>query len=576
MQSSGNRLAGILLPAFSPRRKGDLGIGDTRAVTEWIDWAVEHHVGFLQLLPINENGADDSPYNSISSVALEPVYLAFDHGGVPGLTDREIDDARASLGEALGDRLTDYAKVRAVKSGLLELAWTRFGGAAADLHAEFERFRRDEADWLDDYCVYRWLMERNGGSAIWDHWPLDSSTPERARATLERERRADPAGVDARLSFFAFVQWLCFRQWRAVRSHADQLGVKLMGDVPIGISWNSADVFFRRDDFELEWGGGAPPETMFKHDRFIQQWGQNWGIPVYCWEKMEREGFPWWKQRIAKLTEIFNIFRIDHILGFYRIYAFPWRPERNREFLDLTPEDAAEITGGLLPRWHPRPDDTDENKAANRDDGDRRLRAILEAAGDAEIVGEDLGCVPEYVRPHLASLGIAGFRIPHWDTHYDHVVRGEHIPECSFATYATHDHDTMSAMWRGFARAANHCVGHHCNAEEASAAFGASRNLRLISEFAGIPQPSHGRWPDYTETIQWRLTKALLACNARYAAIMITDLFRMDDRFNQPGTVGGENWRLRLPWSLAEVRGEPKLRSVCTKLASLIGVTGRA
>lgn len=576
MQPSGNRVAGILLPTFSPRRKGDLGIGDTRAITEWIDWAAEHHVGFLQLLPINENGADDSPYNSISSVALEPIYLSFDDGGVPGLADEEIEAARGNLGEVMDERLADYGRVRGAKRRLLELAWSRFSQAAPDLQGEFGRFRRDEAEWLDDYCTYRWLMERNGDSANWDRWPLDCNTPERARALLGRERGADPAAVDSRLAFFAFVQWLCFRQWREVRAHADRAGVKLMGDVPIGISWSSADVFFRQDDFDLQWGGGAPPETMFKHDRFIQQWGQNWGIPVYRWEKMATEGFPWWKQRIAKLTEIFNIFRIDHILGFYRIYAFPWRPERNLEFLDLTPDDAAESTGGLLPHWHPRPDDTDENKAANRDDGDRRLRAILEAAGDAEVVGEDLGCVPDYVRPHLAALGIAGFRIPHWDTHYDHVVRGEHIPECSFATYATHDHDTISAMWKGFARAVNHCVGHHCNSEEASAAFGGDRNLRLLSEFASIPQPTHGHWPEYTETIQWRLIKALFACNARYAAIMITDLFRMDDRFNQPGTVGGENWRLRLPWTLTEVRGDPKLRSACTKLAALVGVTGRA
>ncbi len=123
---------------------------------------------------------------------------------------------------------------------------------------------------------------------------------------------------------------------------------------------------------------------------------------------------------------------------------------RNGEFLDLSPDQAREKTGGSLPGWAPRPDDTSENKAANRDDGDLRLKMVIEAAGDGEVVAEDLGCVPEYVRPHLESLDIAGFRIPHWDSDHGHVVTGDRFPECSFATYATHDHPSMAAMWEEF------------------------------------------------------------------------------------------------------------------------------
>ena len=199
-------------------------------------------------------------------------------------------------------------------------------------------------------------------------------------------------------------------------------GVKLMGDVPIGISWHSCDVFFHRDEFHLDWCGGSPPEGMSQSDPFFQQWGQNWGIPLYRWDHMEANGFRWWKTRIARLTEIFRMFRLDHILGFYRIYAFPWRPERNHEFLGLSHEQAADITGGRLPRWFLRPDDTVENKAANRADGDVRLRAILEAADGAEVIAEDLGWVPEYVRPHLdrsrhrrlphSALGLQRIRPP--------------------------------------------------------------------------------------------------------------------------------------------------------------------
>lgn len=570
MKTGSQRSAGILLPAFSTRREGDLGVGDTRALMEWIDWASAHGVGFLQLLPINETGLDNSPYNAISSVALDPVYLSCDPADLPGVTKDDLAAARAELGEAVNDRLVSYDVVRAVKRRLLESAWSEFSSADESLRLEFEKFRRDEAGWLDEYTLYRWLMERSGIGEAWDLWPSDCNDPLRARAWLENERVARPALVEDRMGFFAWVQWLCFRQWRYVHKHATARNVKLMGDIPIGVSWYSADVFFKQDDFDLQWCGGAPPETMFRHDRFIQRWGQNWGIPLYKWGKMQAEGFPWWTRRIRKLMEIFHIFRIDHILGFYRIYAFPWRPQRNDEFLGLTRQEAEEVTGGKLPGWSPRPDDTGKNKAANLADGDVRLRAILAAADGAEVVGEDLGCVPDYVRPHLASLGIAGFRIPHWDCDAnDHVIPGGLLPECSFATYATHDHDTIAAMWKDF-RVATEDVCLDDNERS-----GANRNLRLLAEFAGIPVHRDGQWPEYGDVIQWRLIKALLASRARYAALMVTDLFGQSDRYNRPGTVGGENWRLRLPWTLGQIENDPALRLAGVKLCGLIGATRR-
>jgi 4-alpha-glucanotransferase len=335
-------------------------------------------------------------------------------------------------------------------------------------------------------------------------------------------------------------------------------------------------VFFAREEFHLDWCGGSPPEGMGQQDPFFQQWGQNWGIPLYRWDHMQANGFSWWKKRVSRLTRIFQIFRLDHILGFYRIYAFPWRPERNAEFIGLDHAHAAHINGGRLPRWFLRADDSVENKAANRADGDVRLRALVEAAGGAEVIAEDLGWVPEYVRPHLADLDIAGYRIPHWDCNdHGHPTPGNAFPENTFATYSTHDHDSVNGIWNGCLRVIRQHHEHPTDQTRWSIG-GAHETLRILSEFAGIPIPHHAPWPSYTEGIKLRLFKALFSSNSRYASIMITELFSLDERFNHPGTSGGENWRYRLPWTLEEIASDPILKGCGTKLGSLISISGRA
>jgi len=570
------RLAGIVLPTFSARREGDLGIGDTLALREWIDWAAEHHVGFIQLLPINENGLEESPYSGISSVALDPIYLAMEPAEIPGLTDADLADARDHLRAARQSPLINYPVVRAAKRKLLELAWARFHDADPSLSAEFEAFRHQESDWLEDYTLFRYLMEFHGARLTWDQWPLSCQTPQQARKLLADLRKNPVNQVDRKLGFFAFAQWLCFRQWLALRAHSEHRGVKLMGDVPIGVSWHSCDVFFEREEFHLDWCGGSPPEGLSQDDPFFQQWGQNWGIPLFRWDHMNANGFTWWRKRIKRLTRIFQMFRLDHILGFYRIYAFPWRPERNHEFLGLTHKQAAILSGGELPRWHQRADDTTENRAANRADGDVRLQAILSAAGTAEIIAEDLGWVPDYVRPHLADLGITGFRIPHWDCNeHGQPTPGNTFPENTFATYSTHDHEPINGTWHRCLRVIQY---HSATPSDASAwSFtGATNTLRILAEFSGIPRPHHHAWPPYTEGIRFRLLKALFASNSRYASLMITELFTLDEQINRPGTSDGDNWRFRLPWTLAEIRADDHLDQICKKFATLISITRRS
>jgi 4-alpha-glucanotransferase len=566
-----DRLAGILAPVFALRRDGDLGIGDTACLRDLCDWAADFGVGFLQLLPINETGPDNSPYNAISSVALDPLLLEMAPAAVPGLAAAEVAAERARLGpEVLDGPLVDYPAVRAAKRRLLECAFARFrGDPAGSAWAEFVAFRAAEGGWLDDYCQFRYLMDLEDGRETWDTWAEAFRAPELARGFVAARMAADPEGTGAALAFHAFVQWVAFSQWRALRHHADSRGVKLMGDIPIGVSYYSADVFFEAGQFDLEWSGGAPPERIFKDDPFVQKWGQNWGIPLYRWDAMENDGHRWWRRRIAKLTEIFPLFRIDHTLGFYRIYAFPWRPQRNTEFLPLEPAEAAARCGGRLPGFRDHDDDTDGHRAANRAAGDHRLRMILDAAGDAAVVAEDLGQVPDYVRPHLLELGIPGFKIVHWESGPDgRVTPGPAYPECSFTTICTHDHEAMAGLWRRFLAEARGERG------EPDDHWKARRDLRLLGDFAGIHAPDDA-WPEYSRAVKWKLLGALLRSRSRYAAFMITDLFGRDERFNVPGVLDQRNWRVRLPWPVAAFTTDPELREECEGLRALAAETSR-
>ncbi len=575
MPKEHQRTAGILIPAFSARHDQDFGIGDTRAMQEWIDWAAKIGVGFIQLLPINEHGTEESPYSAISSVALDPIYLTLDHRQLPWLAKEEIQRAIDQAAELRALPRVDYKRVRMAKRNLLELAWSSFDQANARLHKEFEQFRKREAEWLDEYAVFRYLMEIHGDTLTWDEWPEDCRTRHQVRYFMSEQRRQDAEAVDYRIGFFSFVQWLCFRQWRALREHADQVGVKLMGDMPIGISRHSCDVFFNREDFHLDWCGGAPPEGYNPNNPFIHQWGQNWGIPLYRWEQMEANGYCWWHRRIARLSEFFRMFRLDHILGFYRIYGFPWIPRDNHRFVNIGHEEAARLTGGLLPRWWEHPDDTPEHRDANHRVGDRRLRAILSEVTDQEVIAEDLGWVPDYVRPHLAKLGIAGFKIPHWDCDsWGHPTPPEQFHEQAFATYSTHDHEPIQMVWKQCDRV----IEQHRHSPESvplDRLEGARGTIRILCEFAGIPIKDDYSLPPYSESIRLRLIKALLSSKARYAAFMVTEWFDLDERINEPGSQDHRNWTFRVPWTVDQLMADPRLHEICQKLEIAIALHRR-
>ncbi|HJT81723.1 MAG TPA: 4-alpha-glucanotransferase [Chthoniobacterales bacterium] len=562
--SPDKKIAGVLAPLFALRREDDLGIGDLAALREFIDWSEQGGFRLVQLLPINETGGDNSPYNAISAMAIEPTTLELAPGTPVDLTQEIF--AKTIEGTDLTKLRRGnikYPRVKKLKLELLEAAFENFGNSGSDERKrEFHEFVEAESEWLRDYTLFRALIELNNGSEMWDQWPEEYQTVERAREWLGKLPADRQEAIGERRIFFCYVQWIANQQWREIKAYAEQRGVALMGDIPFGVSYYSADVFTRPNEFALDWAGGAPPEPYFKDDEFTQKWGQNWGIPLYRWDVMAANHFRWWRQRVRGVKHVFHVFRIDHVLGFYRIYSFPWRPTRNQEFLPLSWDEMKALTGGREPHFAPRDDLSPENAEANRREGEEYLRVVLREAGATRVVGEDLGTVPDYVRPNLQSLGIAGFKIPQWECPHNQVIPGDRYERLSVATYATHDHKPLRALWE------------EAFEEQTATSDQAKGELIKIAKFSGIDREIGPA--EYEREFYPRIFEALFACNSWIAVVMLTDLLARKYRFNVPGTAADSNWTRRMQRSVAQLQSSPKERRRMRIMRELLEKTGRA
>ena len=544
------KIAGVLTPLFALRGEHDLGIGDVSTLREFIDWIAGIGFKLIQLLPINETGADNSPYNAISAMAIEPTTLHLAPDSPHDLTHEDFDATLAEVDlPSLRRGRVQYRHVKQIKRRLLEKAFANFSSHAGEpRRSEFAAFCERQSAWLADYAIFRVLMDANDDSAAWDRWPQQHQTVEEARRWLHNLPGDRRAMLTSLQNFFCYVQWIAHQQWRDIRSYAEERGVALMGDIPFGVSYYSADVFTRPHEFVLDWSGGAPPEPTFKDDAFTQKWGQNWGIPLYRWNAMRANNFQWWRERVRAVRRIFHLFRIDHVQGFYRIYAFPWRPRRNKEFLPLDGHQMLERTGGRAPQFVPRDDNTPQNREANKREGEEYLRIVLEEAGAARVIGEDLGVVPEYVRPNLRSLGVAGFKVPQWEMRDGLIMPGRMYERLSVATYATHDHKSIRALWD---EAIEHAYSE--SGQQARA------TLENIATFAGI---NFGMRPvDFERDFYPAIMEALFMCDSWIAVVMITDLLARTYRFNVPGTKANLNWTRRIERSIAQLLSSRKEQS---------------
>jgi 4-alpha-glucanotransferase len=563
--SPDQKIAGLLAPLFAIRSKTGLGIGDTQALKGLIDYAQQAGFKLVQLLPVNETGADNSPYMAVSSIALDPTTIHISAKAIRDLTAKEIEAILSEVDiKSLRKGPVKYKLVKPLKRKLLWAAFENFEAKSGKTTRgqEFRQFQEDQRAWLEGYSLFRALMNENGETEQWDIWQESHRDIHRARAWVGTLPAAKKAALEKKIRFYQYVQWIAFGQWRELKAYADSKGVALMGDVPYGVSYYSSDVWANPDEFDLSWSCGAPPEQAFKHDPFIIKWGQNWGVPLYRWEEMRKNGFAWWRQRVHSVREVFHLFRIDHILGFYRIYSFPWRPQLNAEFLPLDDQQAKARTGGRFPHFIPRDDSSHENRESNRREGEEYLKALLEVVGQNRLIGEDLGVVPEYVRPSLASIGIAGFKIPQWEKEHDgRLIPGKAYQRLSVVTYATHDHPPLKAIWDQLFQEA--CSQNSRSALDQMFAFASWTGLRVP-----LPQP-------FTQQIHEGLLKGLFESNSWIAIVMITDLFGETQRFNLPGAIADSNWSERMEGTPADWSKNPDRAALVDQIKQLIKNSGR-
>jgi 4-alpha-glucanotransferase len=265
------KIAGILAPLFALRSEDDLGIGDVGTLREFIEWARENGFRLVQMLPINEVGHDNSPYNAISSVAIEPMTLRLEAGSPEELAPEDVEHITQNR-QSLRRGSVKYERVRKLKRALLERAFENFQKQGSESRRQiFAEFAAREAGWLQPYAFFRALMERNGEREKWDEWQIEHRDPETARSWLGHQPRDEREQFCTRENFFCYVQWIAHEQWRAISKFAEDRGVALMGDIPFGVGYYSADVYTHRKLFRLNWSGGAPPEPYFKDDEFTMK-----------------------------------------------------------------------------------------------------------------------------------------------------------------------------------------------------------------------------------------------------------------------------------------------------------------
>ncbi len=423
----GFRGAGTAVPVFSLRGEGDFGIGDFRDLRPLVDWAAATGQCIIQLLPVGDTTRrgewkDSYPYSPISSFALHPLYLRLQEIGVKeDAAFRRVQKELNALPEL------DYPRVFKEKMSRVRKAWQDHGAKDCG-SAAFRRFCKANAYWLDEYAEF--CARR------------DSNEPD----------------------YWRWIQWHLDRQFAEEAAYARSKGVHFKGDLPIGVSADSADAYFHPQLFNLDSSAGAPPD-------FFSAEGQNWGFPTYNWDEMAKDGYAWWKSRLRKMSEYFDAFRIDHILGFFRIWEIPKEyssgsmghfnpaiPYRREEIEAMglpieglflpDPRNEGCVQPRILPESAGLPQWQQESFGAiyndffyHRNDelwrrnAERKLPELLDATGMLAC-GEDLGMVPDCVPGVMEHESILSLEMTSMD-------KGRPWPALAVCATSSHDMATL-------------------------------------------------------------------------------------------------------------------------------------
>lgn len=305
------RGAGTAIPVFSIRTKEDFGVGDFNSIKRMADWCASTGQRFLQLLPINDTTmtgtwTDSYPYNANSTFALHPMYLHLQSVGE--LVEPARREYYAKIAEELNALPTvDYERVTHTKDLYARELYAQVADSL-ESDADFNDFVNRNKEWLLPYAAFRFLRDRykTADMSKWGEYARYDAV--KVACMIENNQRE--------INYHCFVQYHLDKQMRDSAAYAALKGVAIKGDIPIGISRNSVDAWINPRLFNLDCQAGAPPDAF-------STLGQNWGFPTYNWEEMARDGFAWWKARFRKMAEYFDAYRIDHVLGFFRIWQIP-------------------------------------------------------------------------------------------------------------------------------------------------------------------------------------------------------------------------------------------------------------
>jgi 4-alpha-glucanotransferase len=476
------RSSGVILhPTSLP---GPDGIGDLGPEAyRWVNFMKECGFGLWQVLPLGPTGYGDSPYQCFSAFAGNPylvsptLLLEDDLLSVDDLADRP----------GFPDERVDYGEVIRWKLILLERAYTSFQEAGtAELKAEMDAFQSGEASWLEDFALFMAIKESQG-MVSWDNWPkpLRSRDP-RALAAF---RQANPEAIQRHI----FRQFLFFRQWQALHEYANVQGIQIIGDIPIFVAYDSADVWAHPELFYLDKEGrptfvaGVPPD-------YFSPTGQLWGNPIYKWNVHRESSYAWWIERIRSTLKLVDFLRLDHFRGFAGYWEIP-----------------AGMPTAEVGRWAPGP-------------GAGLFEAIRAALGGLPIIAEDLGEITPDVIELRDSLGLPGMKILQFafQTDPNDPFLPHNYPSNCVAYTGTHDNDTT--------------LGWYASAPTRETDF-----CRRYLARSG-------------EDIAWDMIRAIWSSVASFTLAPMQDFLSLgaEARMNLPGRPGG-NWTWRLePDALTE------------------------